>query len=114
DNGQHLVSGFILRKAGVALIGATDKTTPAVTGGTAVVVAPAAANHLKVNGVPVINPGAPFNVTVVALDPYNNVATAYTGTVHFTSSDKVATLPFNYAFVGLDQGSHTFGGVILR
>src|SRR5205823_3549799 len=31
--------------------------------------------------------GAPFNFTVTALDGNGNVATGYTGTVHFTSSD---------------------------
>src|SRR5205823_4186619 len=31
--------------------------------------------------------GAPFNVTVTALDAQGQVAQGYTGTVHFTSSD---------------------------
>src|SRR5207302_1154333 len=33
--------------------------------------------------------------TVTALDQFNNVATGYTGTVHFTSTDGAATLPPN-------------------
>ena len=46
--------------------------------------------------------------TVTALDQFNNVATGYTGTVHFTSSDGQATLPTNYTFTGADKGKHTF------
>jgi hypothetical protein len=36
------------------------------------------------------------------------VATGYTGTVHFTSSDFQATLPANYTFTGGDAGTHVF------
>jgi hypothetical protein len=31
-----------------------------------------------------------LSVTVTALDAYGNIATGYTGTVHFTSSDIAA------------------------
>jgi N-acetylneuraminic acid mutarotase len=37
--------------------------------------------------------GSPINVTVTALDLLSNIATAYAGTVHFTSSDGSAALP---------------------
>jgi hypothetical protein len=36
------------------------------------------------------------------------VATGYSGTVHFTSSDGAANLPANYTFTGADAGTHTF------
>jgi hypothetical protein len=36
------------------------------------------------------------------------VASGYTGTVHFTSSDALAVLPANYTFTATDAGSHTF------
>ena len=39
-------------------------------------------------------------MTVTAVDAYGNVATGYTGTVHFTSSDGQAVLPANYTFIG--------------
>src|SRR5260370_35767000 len=48
------------------------------------------------------------SVTVTALDQFNNVATGYTGIVHFTSSDGQAVLPANYTFVAGDNGIHTF------
>jgi streptogramin lyase len=57
--------------------------------------------------------GAALQVTVSALDGTNAVATAYTGTVHFTTSDTLAALPADYTFTGVDQGTHTFS-VILR
>jgi hypothetical protein len=45
---------------------------------------------------------------VRAVDPDGRTATAYTGTVHFTSSDPAAVLPPDYTFVPGDQGVHTF------
>jgi len=55
-------------------------------------------------------PGTPFDLTVTAMDAYNNVATGHIGTVHFTSTDGSATLPSDYTFVGGDNGIHTFTG----
>jgi hypothetical protein len=53
------------------------------------------------------NPGTPVQVTVAALDTYNNTVSGYRGTVHFTSSDPQVTLP-NYTFTAADNGRHTF------
>ena len=47
-------------------------------------------------------------VTVTAKDPYGNVATGYTGTVEFTSSDPAASLPANSNFTTADQGVQSF------
>ena len=47
-------------------------------------------------------------ITINAVDPYGNLATNYTGTVHFTSSDTAAVLPADYTFVANDHGIHTF------
>jgi len=52
--------------------------------------------------------GVPFNVTVTVYDTYCNVASNYTGTVKFKSSDPYASLPSNYTFDSSDSGSHTF------
>jgi parallel beta-helix repeat protein len=43
-------------------------------------------------------PGGPFALTVVALDGFGNIATTYTGTVHFSSTDLSAQLPDDTAF----------------
>src|SRR5438046_10092042 len=39
--------------------------------------------------------GTAFNFTVPAQDQFNNTATTYAGTVHFTSTDGSAVLPAN-------------------
>ena len=52
--------------------------------------------------------GVPFDVTVTAYDSYGNVASGYTGTVAFASSDAAAVLPVDYQFQAIDAGAHTF------
>ncbi len=56
--------------------------------------------------------GTANNFTVTAEDAAGNVTTAYTGTVHFTSSDAQAVLPANYAFTAGDAGVHTFSATL--
>jgi uncharacterized protein (TIGR03437 family) len=53
--------------------------------------------------------GTSFNVTITALDQYGNVATGYTGTVHFSSTDGNPTLP---GPVTLNSGSSIFEAVL--
>jgi len=55
-----------------------------------------------------VTAGVAGSVTVTAEDAYGNVATGYTGTVQFTSSDSQAILPSNYAFQASDAGVHVF------
>ena len=53
--------------------------------------------------------------TLTVYDENYQVATGYTGTVQFTSTDGAATLPVNYTFTAGDAGTHTFtGGFTLR
>lgn len=66
------------------------------------------ANHFLVAAPASTTAGAPFSVTITALDAYNSVDTGYTGTVHFSSSDPLVGLPANYTFTAADQGVHTF------
>ncbi len=55
------------------------------------------------------------SATLTAYNASYNVATGYTGTVHFTSTDGAATLPVDYTFTGADAGTHTFpAGFTLR
>jgi hypothetical protein len=56
--------------------------------------------------------GKPFALTVVALDPWGNVASTYTGTVHFNSTDPAAQLPGDTTFAGDDAGTQTFTAVL--
>jgi hypothetical protein len=62
--------------------------------------------------------GVAFNLTVTARDSFGNVATGYTGTVHFASTDAAATVNgltivgFTYSFVVGDNGAHAFSVVM--
>ena len=73
-----------------------------------ITVVPAAASYFVIAAPPSVSGGVPFSVTVSAKDPYKNVATGYTGTVHFTSSDAQAGLPADYTFTAADAGVHVF------
>jgi hypothetical protein len=62
-------------------------------------------------------PGAPFDLTLTALDPYGTTAVNYQGTVTFSTSDTDSgiVLPADYTFTAADAGVHTFtGGVTLN
>jgi hypothetical protein len=56
--------------------------------------------------------GVAHTFTVTLEDAYGNIASGYTGTVHFTSSDGKATLPANYTFTAADAGVHTFSATL--
>jgi hypothetical protein len=74
-----------------------------------------AATHFSVSAPSSSTAGSAFTITVTALTGSNAVATGYTGTVHFTSSDGQAVLPANYTFTATDAGVHTFtNGVTLK
>jgi hypothetical protein len=115
DAGVHTFSA-ILKTAGTQSLTATDTTTAILTGSEAgITVTPTAASQLVVTTPASSTAGSPFSVTLTARDPYNNTATGYTGTVHFTSSDGQASLPGDYGFTAADAGVHTFtNGVTLK
>ncbi len=96
-----------LRTAGSQTIAATDG--PITGTSNAINVAPATATHFTVPAPASATAGNTFNVTVTALDTFNNTATGYTGTVHFTSSDSTATLPSNST---LTTGTGTFNATL--
>ena len=52
--------------------------------------------------------GQAFTITITARDGSGNMATDYTGTVHFTSIDSSAVLPGDYTFNATDNGVHSF------
>jgi hypothetical protein len=62
-----------------------------------------------------VGAGDATSATLTAYDSNYNVATGYTGTVQFTSTDGSSTLPLNFTFTGADAGVHTFtNGFTLR
>src|SRR5207248_8014984 len=117
DGGVHSFSnGATLVTAGLQSVTATDTITGTIAGTANVTVNPAAATHYSVSAPGSATAGSAFTVTVTALDAFNNTATGYAGTVHFTSSDGGggSAVPANYSFVGGDAGVHTFtNGVTL-
>ena len=50
---------------------------------------------------------------VTARDANGNIATWYTGTVVFGSSDSRAALPATYTFTAADKGVHTFAATLV-
>lgn len=59
--------------------------------------------------------GAAATATLTAYGSDFNVATGYSGTVQFTSTDGSATLPLAYTFTASDHGTHSFpAAFILR
>ncbi|HEX8898076.1 MAG TPA: hypothetical protein VF751_05220, partial [Chthoniobacterales bacterium] len=58
-----------------------------------VVVSPGPATHFSVGGPTNATAGSPENFAVTALDQYDNIATGYTGSVSFSSTDSFADLP---------------------
>jgi hypothetical protein len=109
DQGVHTFT-VTIKTAGTQSITATDTATGSITGSeSGITVNPAAASTLVIGGLPSsVTQGTAYTFTVTALDPYGNVATGYTGTVHFSSSDSAAKLPANYTFTAADAGMHKF------
>ncbi len=99
-----------LRTAGARTVTATDAADGSVLGKEqGISVVPAAATGFVVGGFPdPVAAGTPGGFTVTAKDAFGNVATGYTGTVRFTSTDALATLPADYAFTAADAGTRSF------
>jgi hypothetical protein len=104
-----------LKTAGTQSLTITDTAAASLTGTDAgITVNPAAASQFIITGPSSVNAGVSFSLTVTVEDAYGNVVTGYTGTIHFTSSDRTATLPADYTFTAADKGVHTFTGLVLR
>jgi hypothetical protein len=95
-----------LKTAGNQTITATDTSNASVHGQSGTIsVTPVAATHLAVSAPSTASNGVGFTVTVTAQDQFNNTATGFGDTVHFTTSDGSATLP---ADTTLTNGTGTF------
>ncbi len=115
DNGVHTFSnGVKLVTVGNQTVTATDSGNSLSNTSAAVAITPAAASQFALTGLSGAVAGTNQSLTVTAKDQYGNVATGYTGTVHFTSSDSNAAvvLPANYTFSGSDNGVHTFTNAV--
>jgi hypothetical protein len=108
NNGVLTISGLTLETAANQTLTVTAVGNPAITGSGTTKVAAGAATSFAVTGPSSVVSGATFSATVMAVDPFGNQATGYTGTVHFSSTDTHAVLPANYTFTPTDAGAHTF------
>jgi hypothetical protein len=118
DNGDHSFTGtgFTLKTAGSQTITVSDYSSGIQITCNTITVNPGIANNFVVAGFPdPVTAGIAGSVTVTTKDGFGNIVPSYRGTVRFTSSDTVAILPSNYAFVLGDNGIHTFtNGVTLK
>ena len=95
-----------LETAGTQSVTVTDTATSGITGTESdIAISPGAASQFAVTGIAGDIAGLNQTFTVEARDFFGNVATGYTGTVHFTSSDPRAVLPAN---ARLTNGVGTF------
>lgn len=99
-----------LETSGSITVTATDTAVATITGSATLTVDPAGAERLDIDVAPSVTAGTPFSLTITARDHYSNIASGYTGTLHFTSNDTAITvaLPSDYTFTATDAGSHTF------
>jgi hypothetical protein len=91
------------------LAGSPDQRGVVRSGGVNIGAFQASAARFVVTAPDTVSAGAAFDVTVSAVDPYDQQAVGYTGSITFSSADPHgATLPDDYTFTLADAGSHTF------
>src|SRR5262249_44905878 len=106
---RTFINGATLRKVGTQSITATDTSNGLTASENGIVVSAATAASLTTAGFPNPIAGVPPVFPVTARDSFGNVATGYTGTVTFTSSDPQAVFsPLTYTFTTADAGIHAF------
>ena len=116
DQGTHSFDGVTLFTAGAQTLTAQDTADSTLMGSATVAVAAAPADHLLITASPTAVSGTPFDVTLAALDPFDNVDMNYAGTTTWASSDTdpAVILPADYTFQASDSGMHIFpSGVTL-
>ena len=93
--GQSLSLSHVFTKVGTytVTVSLTNNNGSSDTQTFTVNVAANIATHFSVSSAATDVAGVSSAYTVTALDAYNNVATGYSGTVHFTSSDGIANQP---------------------
>jgi hypothetical protein len=109
DQGVHTFT-VTLKTSGFQSVSVTDVSAGYVGEEGGITVSPAAASKFVLGAINAGSPvqGTAYNFSVTVEDAFGNVVTGYTGTVHFTSSDPLASLPADYTFTAADAGVHTF------
>jgi subtilisin family serine protease len=114
DGTYTFTAGLTLVTAGAQSVIVADTAKPAIIGAAEDIwVDPTSASSLQLSGLPSPDVGSTSqSFTVTAMDPYGNVATGYTGTIAFTSTDPKATLPGNFTFTAASAGTQAFSAVL--
>jgi hypothetical protein len=87
--------------SGTQTLTATDTANPTIIGDSnPISLGAAAPSHFSVTAPAQVAASSAFNFTVTALDSYGNLASSYSGTVHFSSTDSQAALPGNHTLSG--------------
>jgi nitrous oxidase accessory protein NosD len=108
DAGSHTFS-TTFKTSGSRTISATDTTNPALSvTSSAVAVKAGTAVKMVATAPATATAKTAFSFTITMYDAYGNIATGYTGTIAFTSTDPLASLPASYKFTATDAGVHTF------
>jgi hypothetical protein len=101
----------ILKTATNQTITVTDTSSASITAtSSSISVSPGALTHFSVTAPVGTLSGTSLSFAVTALDVANNVLPAYSGTVHFTSTDAAAKLP---ADSSLTNGIATFSATLM-
>jgi hypothetical protein len=112
DAGVHTFSARLVT-AGSQSLSVQDAQNNLTGGQSAISVTPAAASKLVTTAYDAsTTAGVVEDIAIAAQDPYGNVATSFTGTVHVSSSDGKATLPGDYTYTPADAGTHLFTVVL--
>ncbi|HEV8059517.1 MAG TPA: SBBP repeat-containing protein, partial [Gemmataceae bacterium] len=115
DNGVHTFTGIQLKTVGTQSVTAVDIATNTITGTRSGIVVGPMVNSFAFSGMPSTTvAGTANSITITARDAQGNVATGYTGTIQFTTSDPRGVVPANYQFQPSDHGVHTFTLVDLK
>ncbi len=69
-----------------------------------ITILPAAAADLVVTAPSLVQTGNPFSVAIAAVDPYDNMAQSYRGTIRFVPSAAAVTIRDGYSLHAIRQG----------
>ncbi len=106
-NGSATVN-VTFRTVGIQTLTATDIVDASITGTIASNATPPVAALFNVTGLSSTTAGSASSFTVTVRDTIGQIATGYTGTIYFSSSDVQAGLPASYTFTAADAGVHSF------
>jgi uncharacterized protein (TIGR03118 family) len=99
-----------LTQAGPVTLSAVDLLRPAIVGFASTKVQAGTATQFVLQAVsnqPTVI-GAPFKVTLIALDSFNNQVSSFRGTVQLAVNGGSAAFPASFSFTSADSGKHSF------